>query len=128
MWMSQGAHILYLSLHASLRPVVVDGGFRYVFHGDPLSGDRVGGHWSSVTLESKLGVSKYHILFTLPKVPSAMSLLTLYSPSLEAGKTPGISVMVVEDTKDYMSEVRVITLDVETIFFRSTYTKSYNNM
>lgn len=105
MRVSQLAHVLYLALDSDFGLGLVDNGLRYELHCDFVSGHRVHGHCEIAAASAKDFVcpgSCNHVLLTLPNVPSAMSCITVYSPSFEGGSSVAESLgsfMVVESSK-----------------------------
>ena len=96
MWMPEGAHVLDLTLDPGLGFGHVDDGLGDILHGDPLSSDGMCRHWQDEKKGDQPGTkgrsaSARDVLLTFPKVPSAMSPMTVYSPSLEAENSIGMS-------------------------------------
>ena len=62
------------------------------------------------TIQKKKKRSVYALL-TFPKVPSAMSFVTVYSPSLDGGKTLGLSVMAMrEGWRTWMEQSQMVVV------------------
>lgn len=85
MWVSEGSHVLEFTSHTGLCLFSLDDGFGYVLHGDGVAGYCVCGHWyeDQPLLSGTGGFDD--ALLTFPKVPSAMSEMTVYSPSFDGG-------------------------------------------
>ena len=92
---SQCAHVLDLALDSCLCPVLRDSVLRDVLHGHLLTGHGMHGNYPlpRKTEGDRWNARGWHAdsLFTFPNVPSAISPITVYSPSLFAGNLYGES-------------------------------------
>jgi hypothetical protein len=96
MRMPQSPHVLDLPLDSCLGLRHVNDSLGDVLHSDLLTGDGMHCLYEKCMSQPYTAIpsiSRRDVLLTLPNVPSAISPITVYSPSFEAGKMVSFSLM-----------------------------------
>lgn len=85
-WMPESTHIFYFALHSVLCSRSIYDLLRNKLHGDFVTRKCMCRHCRVLIRTSPVYTNgARHVLLTFPNVPSAISDITVYSPSLEAG-------------------------------------------